>query len=200
LNLFGIEYDDTSVPTELADHARLTVPPPARSNRVLPAKKPRRYEGLEKAGFKRKQTGTGGSFRGRYVDVGASAKGLVSKVSSALADIRVCAFQSHNHRQIKVKSGSCPVAYTETGLAFDDRTHLDADVIVFATGYELNMLDIVQDLFGPDMRSLVDKPWGLSGEDELNGAYRPTDRKFTASSAWVIFSFPIGFLPLTVHG
>lgn len=37
--------------------------------------------------------------------------------------------------KIKLKSDSEIESYTETGLKFKNGTHLDADVILFATGY-----------------------------------------------------------------
>jgi NADH dehydrogenase FAD-containing subunit len=40
-----------------------------------------------------------------------------------------------NINQIKVKSGAKIEAITPTGVAFSDGTKLDADVIVYATGY-----------------------------------------------------------------
>jgi putative flavoprotein involved in K+ transport len=40
-----------------------------------------------------------------------------------------------NINQIKVKSGAKIEAITPTGIAFSDGTKLDADVIVYATGY-----------------------------------------------------------------
>jgi hypothetical protein len=50
-------------------------------------------------------------------------------------------------------------------------------VIVFATGYKFNILEIVLAIFGSDIHHQVDHLWGLGSEDDLNGAYQPTGRK-----------------------
>ena len=76
--------------------------------------------------------------------------------------------------QIKVKSGTCPVRYTDKGLQFDDGSHVNADVIIFATGFKFNMPEIVQDLFGPDTARKANRL--DSGGGELKGNYLPTGR------------------------
>ncbi|THC87620.1 hypothetical protein EYZ11_012934 [Aspergillus tanneri] len=150
-------------PIPLADQMRFAVPPPVRrllrseENDSSPSTESGCYDNLEKAGFRRKRHSGLEFFRGRYVDVGAS-----EKIAKGL---------------IKIRSGCCPVAYTETGLAFDDGTQLNADIIVFATGYKFNMMETVLDLFGPEVYKQVDHQWSLRGQDNVNGGYKPTGRK-----------------------
>ncbi|KAE8404378.1 hypothetical protein BDV37DRAFT_282927 [Aspergillus pseudonomiae] len=123
-------------------------------NKSLSASNPNRYRDLDRSGFKRKEQSIGSSFRGRYIDVGAS-----QKIASG---------------QIKVKSGSCPVRHTETGLEFDDGTHLDADIIIFATGYHLDSRDMIETFFGPDVSGRATRLHQPNPEDFLDGAYKFT--------------------------
>jgi len=122
---------------------------------------PERFDALERAGFKLDRWGSiqhclyarGG---GHYIDVGGSdmvAKGL-----------------------IKVKSDALPRRYVKDGLEFSHGTHLKADVIVFATGFEGNMRYLVQDIFGDEVAELMGDYWGLDREGELKGAFKPCGR------------------------
>ena len=79
--------------------------------------------------------------------------------------------------QIKMKSDSLPVAYTEDGLLFSNGDHLKADVIVFATGFVGNLRLVVADIFGPEVGSQVEDFWGLDDEGEIRGAFKPSGRK-----------------------
>ncbi|OKL55661.1 hypothetical protein UA08_08967 [Talaromyces atroroseus] len=91
---------------------------------------------------------------GHYMDVGAS-----KKIADGL---------------IKMKTGCLPTSYTKTGLKFDDNTHLDADVIIFATGFLANMGDIVRKLFGDQVANRAGDCWGVDSEGEIKGAFKPT--------------------------
>lgn len=79
--------------------------------------------------------------------------------------------------QIKIKSDSLPVAYTEEGLECANGDILEADVIVFCTGFLGNVKLLVRDLFGQDVANQVEDYWGLDAEGELKGAFRPSGRK-----------------------
>jgi len=77
---------------------------------------------------------------------------------------------------IKVKSDALPRRYVKDGLEFSHGTHLKADVIVFATGFEGNMRYLVQDIFGDEVAELMGDYWGLDREGELKGAFKPCGR------------------------
>ncbi|KAH6688097.1 dimethylaniline monooxygenase (N-oxide forming) [Leptodontidium sp. MPI-SDFR-AT-0119] len=119
---------------------------------------PERFDALERAGFKLDRWGSiqhclyarGG---GHYIDVGGS-----EMVANGL---------------IKIKSDSLPSQYTTKGLEFDDGTHLKADIIVFATGFEGNMRYLVHEIFGDEVAESMGDYWGLNSEGELKGAFRP---------------------------
>ncbi|KIW36784.1 uncharacterized protein PV06_11070 [Exophiala oligosperma] len=117
-----------------------------------------RWASLERAGFKVDpygdiQEALNIRLGGHYIDVGTSAK-----ISNGL---------------IKVKSDAAVVAFTEHGLAFSDGTTLDADVIVFATGFIGNLRNHVERTFGKDLADRAGDSFGLNEEGEVLGAFKP---------------------------
>jgi hypothetical protein len=159
---------------------------------AMAAEEPERFDRLEAAGFKLIRYGDiiaqlFERFGGHYMDVGASAKiadGLVSpmlsRVSATLTD----------SEQIKMKSDALISRYDKDGLIFEDGTKVEADVIVFATGFVANMRNSVRDFFGEEVASRVEDFWGLDSEGEIKGAFRPSGRKCLPTSP----SLPCGEL------
>jgi len=78
---------------------------------------------------------------------------------------------------IKIQT-SAPVSYTEKGLLLKNGTELDADVIVFTTGFEGNMKYLVKDLFGEEIAEQMGDFWGLDEEGEIKGAWK-ANREFS---------------------
>ncbi|KAJ3809772.1 FAD/NAD-P-binding domain-containing protein [Lentinula aff. lateritia] len=74
--------------------------------------------------------------------------------------------------EIKVKSGFGVKRFLEHALLFSDDTILDADFVVFATGF-FNIQSVMKGIFG----EIIDKAGPVGGVDEegeMKGAYRPT--------------------------
>ncbi|KAF9780086.1 FAD/NAD(P)-binding domain-containing protein [Thelephora terrestris] len=88
---------------------------------------------------------------GYYIDVGASQMIVDGK--------------------IKMKSDSELDRFTESGLLFKDGSHLEADVIVLATGYG-DVREKVCDLFEPEIAAKIKPVWGLDDECEMNSVWR----------------------------
>ncbi|KAL1897967.1 hypothetical protein Sste5346_003820 [Sporothrix stenoceras] len=116
-------------------------------------------EGLQKVGFTldRGTDGAGLFFKyfqrggGYYIDVGASQLIIEGK--------------------IKVKSGQGIKQVTSTGLDMADGTHLAADIVVFATGYQ-NMRTQTKILFGDKLASATRDVWGFDKEGEFRTMWR----------------------------
>lgn len=116
-------------------------------------------EGLQKVGFSldRGTDGAGLFFKyfqrggGYYIDVGASQLIIEGK--------------------IKVKSGQAINQVTATGLDMADGTHLAADIVVFATGYQ-NMRTQTKVLFGDKLASATRDVWGFDKEGEFRTMWR----------------------------
>ena len=65
---------------------------------------------------------------------------------------------------------------TATGLAFSDGTEINADVIIFKTGFLGNMRQLAGTIVGPEIENQLEDFWGLDKEGEPRGAFKPTGR------------------------
>ena len=79
--------------------------------------------------------------------------------------------------QIKVKSDAAAVSFYEQGLEFADGTKVEADVVVFATGFLGNLRNHVEQIFGKDIADRGGDCFGLNEEGEILGAFKPVPRK-----------------------
>jgi putative flavoprotein involved in K+ transport len=130
------------------------------------------YEALEKAGFKHDwgadETGLFMKYlrrgSGYYIDVGASQLIIDGEIKLA-------------HGQV--------TEVTETGVKLADGTELDADVIVFATGYG-SMNGWAAQIISQEVADKVGKCWGLGSdtpkdpgpwEGELRNMWKPTQQE-----------------------
>ncbi|MDD9911031.1 MAG: NAD(P)/FAD-dependent oxidoreductase [Ahrensia sp.] len=130
------------------------------------------YEGLEKAGF--------------WLDWGDDDSGLFMKYLRRGSGyyIDIGASQLIIDGKIKLKRGQV-TKLDETGVVLDDGTHLDADVVIYATGYG-SMNGWVADLMGQEMADRVGKVWGLGSdttkdpgpwEGEQRNMWKPTQQE-----------------------
>ncbi|MEM1075566.1 MAG: NAD(P)/FAD-dependent oxidoreductase [Pseudomonadota bacterium] len=130
------------------------------------------YAGLEKAGF--------------WLDWGDDESGLFMKYLRRGSGyyIDIGASQLIIDGEIKLKRGQV-TEIDETGVVLDDGTHLDADVIIYATGYN-SMNGWIADLAGQDMADKVGKVWGLGSdttkdpgpwEGEQRNMWKPTQQE-----------------------
>ena len=107
-------------------------------------------DGPDEAGFFMKYFQRGGGY---YIDVGASQLIIDGK--------------------IKVKQGQEITEVKPHGLLFTDGTVLEADEIVFATGYE-NMRGTARKIFGDEIADQLNEVWGFDNEGELRTMWRKT--------------------------
>lgn len=82
-----------------------------------------------------------------------------------------------------MKSDALPVRYFPDGLVFSDGSELEADAIVFATGFVGTMKDTIRQLFGSNVADRVEDFWGVDEEGEVKGAFKPCGRKYYLSSS-----------------
>jgi len=116
-------------------------------------------DGLAKVGFKTNLGIYGAGLMalylerggGYYIDTGAS-KSIING-------------------DIKIKNGSAIESFTENGLVFADGTELQADIIVFATGYG-DPRDFMREICGDEIASKVTQVWGLDEEGQSSGVWR----------------------------
>ncbi|KAL5492812.1 hypothetical protein ACEPAI_4260 [Sanghuangporus weigelae] len=91
---------------------------------------------------------TGGGY---YVDVGASE--LIA------------------NGDIRLKSGGEIQEFTRTGLKFTDGVELNADIVVFATGFG-DQREIANEVCSPEVTKALSPLWGIDSEGELRSAWR----------------------------
>lgn len=85
-----------------------------------------------------------------------------------------------------MKSKVIPIAYTPTGLELSDGSQLDADVIVFCTGFEGNMRTTAASIVGDDIADRLEDFFGVDEEGEIRGAWKPMNCKLSNTSHWSI--------------
>ncbi|KAG8626324.1 hypothetical protein KVT40_005269 [Elsinoe batatas] len=117
---------------------------------------PERFDALERAGFLLERKGDiyDNLYRrlgGHYVDIGTSAQ-------IARGEIKVVAKRV--------------ATWTEKGVRFEDGTEEEADVVVFATGFEHDFWTTAGGLVGEETADGVDDYFGIDGEGEVRGAFR----------------------------
>ncbi|KAI5779373.1 flavin-containing monooxygenase [Geopyxis carbonaria] len=168
--LFTGLYDATSPPTDDADVLFMANPIAVlKRNHIGVTNEIARRDadslaGLRAAGFNLDTGPDGSGFfmkylergGGYYLDVGASA--LLASGA------------------IKLHAGREIAAVLPTGLRFNDGSELQADEIVFATGYA-NMVTTAAKILGKDAVEGVEDVWGIDGETmETRGMWRAAKR------------------------
>ncbi|KAJ3982673.1 FAD/NAD-P-binding domain-containing protein [Lentinula detonsa] len=77
-------------------------------------------------------------------------------------------------REIKVKSGVEIQKFTKNSMIFSDGSKIEADVVIFATGYR-NMSQTLKNLLSDEIiHETHSLPYGLDEEGEYEAGYRPT--------------------------
>jgi hypothetical protein len=161
-------YNQT-IPTEVADRLFQTMPLKIqrdilKRNLALAFKaEAARFDALEAVGFRVNRESVwieemAERRGGYYIDVGTS--------------------KHIANGDIKVKSGAAIVSYTAKGLAFNDGTELQGDVIVLATGYEQDYRKQVASILGNEQAEKLNNYWGVSGEGEIRGATEPAGMEY----------------------
>ncbi len=115
--------------------------------------------GLEKAGFK---TDKGPDDAGLFIKYLQRGGGYYFEVGASQLII---------DGKVKVKQGQEVTEILPYGLKFADGSELQADEIIFATGYE-NMRTEARSIFGDELADRVSDVWGWDEEGELRGLWR----------------------------
>jgi cation diffusion facilitator CzcD-associated flavoprotein CzcO len=161
--IYDSMYND-KIPVAISDEMTMTQPTAIARLMAMKAlgkfasEEPERFDALERQGFRVERHidmyhCLYERFGSHYLDVGVSKK---------VAD-----------GQIKVKSNAALVGFTEAGLLFSDGSSLEADVVVFATGFECNMRLAAIEIVGEAVGDTLDDWWGVDSEGELRGAWKP---------------------------
>jgi len=130
----------------------------------LASEEPNKYADLAKAGFQVTDSTQSDLIDhlirrrgGHFVDIGTGVELLATK-------------------KVGIKSGVSPVSYTASGLKLTDGSTLDADAIIWCTGFK--DVDIRQDLsaiLGDGAEAIqgkMDGTWGVDAEGEIRGLWK----------------------------
>jgi hypothetical protein len=99
--------------------------------------------------------------------------------------------------KVAVRGKVEPVAYTETGLRLSDGSVLEADAVIWCTGYaEVNVRENAKEMLGSkstesgggllgpaDIAARLDAAWGVDAEGEIRGMWK---RQLRMENYWVI--------------
>ncbi|EXM15812.1 FAD/NAD(P)-binding domain superfamily [Fusarium oxysporum f. sp. vasinfectum] len=123
----------------------------------LSAEQPEKFDALERAGFKVDRLPDALKIQyerqgGHYLDMGGSQMIIDGK--------------------IKVKSEGIS-RFVPEGLGFQDGSILEADVIVWCTGFENDMRTMISDIVGTEIVERIEHHWYLDKEGEIRGAFKP---------------------------
>ena len=111
---------------------------------------------------------------GHYVDIGNASPKIADGSVGSILQTDHCASADYNHRkQIKLKH-AMPSSFTSNGLKFDDGTELDADVVVFCTGFETNMRIAIEGIVGGDIAEQAGDYGEFDAEGELRNGWTTT--------------------------
>ncbi|KAJ4301404.1 hypothetical protein N0V90_003496 [Kalmusia sp. IMI 367209] len=153
-------YDEDGPPTEDADLEAWSQPSELMKAQQIKVTKLQNendrelLDGLRAAGF--------------GVDMGDMDSGLLMKYYQRGGGyyIDVGASQLIIDGKIKVKQGQEIKQILPEGIEFEDGSKLEADEIIFATGYQ-NMRTEARSIFGDELADRVGNVWGLNAEGEF---------------------------------
>lgn len=124
------------------------------------SQEPQRYDALAKAGFP--------VYDSRSPDA-ALMHNLVERAGGHYVDVGGTALLSEG--KAGVKAGVEPVGYTATGLLFSDGTTVDADAVVWCTGFaDADARTVVAEILKTELP--VDATWGIDEEGEIRGMWK----------------------------
>ncbi|KAH8895412.1 FAD/NAD(P)-binding domain-containing protein [Thozetella sp. PMI_491] len=141
----------------------------------LSAKEPNRYDKLAAAGFQVIDSTKGDLMHnilerggGHFVDMGMGVELLSTG-------------------KVGIKSGVVPIAFTRTGLMLSDGTTLDADAIVWCTGFsDTDIRYLMSDILGSGGEAVAEKMdavWSLDREGETRGMFKRHEK---VDNLWVM--------------
>ncbi|PYI07335.1 putative flavo protein [Aspergillus sclerotiicarbonarius CBS 121057] len=157
--------------------------------RQLASQERHRYEALAATGF--------GVMDGNHPDA-SIAHTLYERAGGHYVDMGGTKLLAEG--KVDIKAGVQPVAYTATGLQFSDSSCVDADAVVWCTGFsDLNVRDTIIETLGEDemedstqvlgpqaIAARVDATWGVDAEGELRGMFKRHSR---LDNFWVMGGF-----------
>lgn len=105
---------------------------------------------------------------GHFVDIGTGVELLATK-------------------KVGIKTGIIPASYTASGLKFEDGSTLDADAIIWCTGFkDRDARQSISRILGDGAEAIqneMDATWGVDAEGEVRGLWK---RHANVDNFWII--------------
>ncbi|KAF9522144.1 hypothetical protein CPB83DRAFT_899868 [Crepidotus variabilis] len=158
-------YSENGLPTDVADRVNASFPTlmmagvAHRGAQAVAEVDREILEGLHRVGFKLNMG---------YKDAGALLQAM-NTASGYYVDVG--GSQHIIDGKIKLKNDSQIKEFTKTGIKFDNDSELEADVVVFCTGY-IDSGSTMRKIFGDAIAEGVGETFGLNKEGETKGLYR----------------------------
>ena len=111
----------------------------------------------------------------QHSDVNALLYGNPSRAGGHYIDVGN--MQNILDGKVKVKSDARIKGFVEKGLEFEDGEVVEADVVVYATGFRNDVREMTERLCGREVAEKVEGYWGVDTEGEIRGAWKPTGRE-----------------------
>jgi hypothetical protein len=105
---------------------------------------------------------------GHFVDIGSGIELLVTE-------------------KVGIKSGVSPASYTSSGLKFSDGSTLDADAIIWCTGFkDVDVRHSIFEILGDGAEAIqnkMDATWSVDAEGEVRGMWK---RHANVDNFWIM--------------
>ncbi|KAF5369532.1 hypothetical protein D9758_002791 [Tetrapyrgos nigripes] len=111
--------------------------------------------------------------KGFMVNMRALIPMVTQRLGGYWLDVGCAAMVACGKVKVKAVPGIEVAKLSENTVHFTDGSSLEADVVVFATGYE-NMRDVLKKTFGEETIEKAGPVWGLDEEGEVRNCYRPS--------------------------
>ncbi|GJJ15768.1 hypothetical protein Clacol_010046 [Clathrus columnatus] len=108
---------------------------------------------------------------GLNINEGDEGAGQFYRVFERLGGMDIGVADLIKEGRVKIKRGEAE-RFTSDGLVFKDGSFLQADAVIFATGYE-PIKNAILPIFGDDLASKITPVWGINEQYELTRAYTP---------------------------
>ncbi|PWY91315.1 FAD/NAD(P)-binding domain-containing protein [Aspergillus sclerotioniger CBS 115572] len=156
----------------------------------LASQEPHRYDALTATGF--------GFMDSRHPDA-SFIRTLYERAGGHYVDMGGTKLLAEG--KVEIKPGVQPVGYTATGLRLSDASCVDADAVVWCTGFaDANVRDDILETLGEEdeaeknkqvlgphaIAARVDATWGLDTEGELRGMFK---RHLRLENFWIMGGF-----------
>lgn len=101
---------------------------------------------------------------------------IYTKYGGYYIDVGTCKHVANG--DIKVKSGVTAETFTENGVKFSDGSEVEADVVIYSTGYEWNYRQQCAEIVGEKVAAECEEFFGLDANGDVRGVMKEVRKGF----------------------